>query len=456
MMKKISSIPIIWIWAIVILLPSVAQADRTLFSVSSPGNGGPNLRVVDSLTGATIASIPITLSGFSVQGATGLARDPTSGNLYALLRVTGAGSCQSGGGGSIPRLVTINSGTGVATDIGSAGDCFSGLAFSSNGTLYGVTGDGANIAETLYSFNKTTAVRTLVKTLGNGSDGEAIGFNRDDGLIYHASGNDTLAVGPQVFESIDPANFATAPVDIPRSGFDYVEALALTYQGANKFLLTDGAGGTSRLLTITTGGVATSLGVMDHDAKGIAFTPKPPADFDRDIKNDVGIYRDGTWSIKRSTDGGTTSVGWGGPTWEPVQADYDGDGKVDIAVRNASSGLWSILRSSDGGNTLFGWSAAANDIPVPADYDGDGKADFAVYNTVSGGWSIIRSSDGGLTYKAWGGPGWIPVPADYDGDGKADIAVYNPSNGLWSILRSSDGGNTLVGLGGAPQDIPLN
>ena len=45
--------------------------------------------------------------------------------------------------------------------------------------------------------------------------------------------------------------------------------------------------------------------------------------------------------------------------------------------------------------------------------------------------------------------------ADYDGDGKADIAVYNAS-GLWSIVRSSVGGNTLLGLGGAPQDIPLN
>ena len=187
----------------------------------------------------------------------------------------------------------------------------------------------------------------------------------------------------------------------------------------------------------------------------VIFGQATLVDFDGDGKADIGIYRDGAWSIIRSLDGGVTSFGWGGSSWIPVVADYDGDGKADIAVYNAN-GLWSIVRSSDGGNTLIGWSGAANDIPVPADYDGDGKADLAVYNTASAGWSIIRSSDGGLTYKAWGGPGWIPMPADYDGDGKADIAVYNASNGLWSILRSSDGVNTLVGLGGAAQDIPLN
>ena len=70
------------------------------------------------------------------------------GALFGLLKLAG---------NSTRELVRIDAGTGVATSIGDTGDSFSGLAFDNLGTLYGITGDGAAIDETLFTFDLTDA-----------------------------------------------------------------------------------------------------------------------------------------------------------------------------------------------------------------------------------------------------------------------------------------------------------
>ena len=256
-----------------------AYGARALYSMSGDDD---LLRVVNPSTGSTISSVAITLAGRGVSFANGLATHPVTGEIFALLKLDG----QTG-----RQLVKINPITGVATSIGDTGDQFAGLAFNSSGTLFAVVGDKKNTAggglppETLFILNTLNAAPTQVVVLGRGNDGEAIGFNPNDGLIYHASGNDTGGDGcapfdpstcVEIFESVNPNTLGVT--NIPLSGAyvplteSYSEAAALTHLSGNILLLTDID---QNLYQITTNGVVTFVGAMDHVAKGLAFVNAP-------------------------------------------------------------------------------------------------------------------------------------------------------------------------------------
>ena len=48
---------------------------------------------------------------------------------------------------------------------------------------------------------------------------------------------------------------------------------------------------------------------------------------------------------------------------KPVPADYDGDGRADVAVYRPSDGIWYLLHST-AGFAGFRWGIAS-DVPVP-------------------------------------------------------------------------------------------
>jgi hypothetical protein len=159
------------------------------------------------------------------------------------------------------------------------------------------------------------------------------------------------------------------------------------------------------------------------------------ADFDGDGAVDAvtGSFQSGILFLKGHGDGtlgAPTSQAWVMDNAAEVAFDWNGDGRPDIAVADATPEVRILVGKGDG--TFATWGpptplskAHSGTTLEPGDWNGDGRLDLAVSNDVDGVVVLLAKADGSLELRhapdvGEGGAGGLAA-GDFDGDGKLDL-----------------------------------
>jgi hypothetical protein len=186
-------------------------------------------------------------------------------------------------------------------------------------------------------------------------------------------------------------------------------------------------------------------------------------DFNGDGKLDLAasVYPSGNVYMLLGNGDGTFTAAPGSPfvggagTYTAAAGDFNGDGKLDFVKSNyANSDVSVLLGNGAGGLTLAPGSPTAfaggsQTVAVAvADFNSDGKEDLAVCNYGSNTVSILLGNGDGTFTQAAGSPivtasAPLDIAAtDFNGDGKTDLVVanYSGNSGFLTFLMGNGDG----------------
>ena len=203
------------------------------------------------------------------------------------------------------------------------------------------------------------------------------------------------------------------------------------------------------------GGWGIVVGDFNGDGKAdAAFAINPNNNTDGLFAVILSGKGDGTFSL-------ASIVGTGTDPYSLAVADFNGDGIADLAVVNLfgnTGGTVKILLGNGDGTFAPMPALIPGSLPLAiatADFNGDGKPDLAVTNSSDGTLSIfLGKGDGTFTtvtpLTAGGQPNFVAA-GDFNGDGRADLLVSNTTNGRVSVLLATTPSATSINLTVTPK-----
>lgn len=271
-------------------------------------------------------------------------------------------------------------------------------------------------------FRPSNATWYIYKTLGSVTV-QQWGLANEDQLVpgdYDGDNKADIAVfrdGEGVWYVLNSSNFTVSGIQFGLYGD---EPVARDY---------DGDGKADRAIVRRTSGkmywwILKSTGGYSVYQWGLDIDYVCPGDYDGDTKFDICVQRPGATPTSQAyfyvlgSKNGVFGLPWGISTDNVVPGDYDGDGKTDFAIvregANATSALvWWILRSDGNGYFARPFGLTGDDFTAQADYDGDGRTEIAVWRQTDGTFWRLNTNTGAISASKWGIPGDVPV-ATYD------------------------------------------
>jgi gliding motility-associated-like protein len=218
-----------------------------------------------------------------------------------------------------------------------------------------------------------------------------------------------------------------------------------------------------RFLARTNYGTGTFTSIIINLDNIAGANPEPthlvPADFDNDDFIDLAVVHRGANRVTilhntvRTTLGqtlfeaGATLLTENTPT-RAAAADFNGDGRLDLAVVNFNSNSLQVFRGDGAGQFSAPQTFATGEHPIhllAQDFNGDGAIDIAVVMFgVDRAGIFLNNGAGNFTEAQRLSVGAAPVAAtawDYDQDGDLDLAIANNGAQSLSLLRNDGRGN---------------